>query len=465
MSVISSRALEIEAYERAAKSLLALIRGEQFASHSHEIRRQRAKAKLVRIRTMLRGLGDPQLCYPVVHVTGTSGKGSTAANVAAILTAAGYRVGLRTSPYLQVATEKLQIGSSLIDAASFDAMVRRVLGEASRVYPPDQSGLGISYAEAWAVLGYWWFALRDIDIAVVEVGAGGRFDATNVIDPIVSVITSVGLDHVVTLGPSIEDIAWHKAGVIKPGATVVLGAIPDEALSVIAREAHARGARVVRTCAVDASPRLLPMLQGAFRRRNAEVAAVVAAVLRENGFDVPDAAIFDGILSTRLPGRLEQMPSATAPTVWIDGAHNADKAASLAQEANRISSGGPLPIIVLGVLDTKDPAAVVSALRPAASAMVLTEPAVVGRRSLEADKLADVVLADGFQGELYVEPDPDSAVRRAESIAKPAGSTVLVTGSMYLAGHARRRWYRDEDIVIQRTPWPCAAGEIRLPAP
>ena len=465
MSNKNSRALEFESYERAARSLLALIRGEQFATRSHEARRRRAEAKLVRIRAMLRGLGDPQLCYPVVHVTGTSGKGSTAATVAAILTAAGYRVGLRTSPYLQVPTEKLQIGTSLIDAASFDEMVGRVLDEASRVDTPDPSGPCISYAEAWAVLGSWWFARRGIDIAVVEVGAGGRFDATNVIDPLVSVITSVGLDHVITLGPSIEDIAWHKAGVIKPGAPVVLGAIPDEALAVISYEARARGARVVRTCASDASQQSLSPLEGAFRRRNAEVAATVVDVLRENGLDVPDAAIIDGIRSTRLPGRLERMPGEPDPMVWIDGAHNADKAASLAHEASRIATGGRLPIVVLGVLNAKDPAAIVSALRPAASAMVLTEPSVVGRRSLAAGKLADVVRADGFPGSVVVEPDPDAAVRQAESIARAAGTAVLVTGSMYLAGQARRRWYRDEDIVIQRTPWPCAAGAIRLPTP
>ncbi len=161
MTVSNLRALEIEAYERATRSLFSLIRGEQYATRSKEARRQRAEAKLARIRTLLQGLGNPQRCYPVVHVTGTSGKGSTAATVASILTAAGYRVGLRTSPFLQVATEKLQIGSSLIDSTSFDEMVGRVLEEAFRVYPPDTSGPWVSYAEAWAVLSYWWFARRD----------------------------------------------------------------------------------------------------------------------------------------------------------------------------------------------------------------------------------------------------------------------------------------------------------------
>ena len=465
MTASNWRASEIEAYERASRSLLTLIRGEQFASRSGEARRRRASAKLRQIRTILHALGEPQRCYPVVYVTGTSGKGSTAAMVAAILTAAGYRVGLRTSPYLQVATEKLQIGSSLIDPTSFDEMVRRVLDEASRHYPSNQSGSRISYAEAWAVLGYWWFAQRAVDVAVVEVGSGGRFDATNVINPIVSVITSVGMDHAVTLGPSIEDIAWHKAGVIGPSAMVVLGDIPDEALTVIAREADARGARLVRTCAADTSKRSLPPLEGAFQRQNANVATGVAHVLGEHEFVIPDGAILDGLQLARLPGRLERMPGATDPGVWIDGAHNVDKAAALAREVARISIGGPPPIIVLGMLEAKDPAAIVSALHPAAMAMVLTEPSVIGKRSLAPDRLADVVLAVGFTGEIYVEPDTDAALLHAESIATQAGTAVLVTGSLYLAGQVRRRWYPDEDIVIQRTPWPCTQGGKRLPGP
>src|SRR5688572_31436876 len=132
---------------------------------------------------MLKAVGDPQRRYPIVHITGTSGKGSAASAVAAILTAAGYRVGLRTSPYLQVATEKLQLGPSLIDACSFADLVSRVLDTAARLFPPEHTEPAISYGEVWSVLGFWWFAERAVDIAVVEVGAGGRFDATNVIDP------------------------------------------------------------------------------------------------------------------------------------------------------------------------------------------------------------------------------------------------------------------------------------------
>ena len=164
---------EFESYRRAAESLDALIRGEPYASRSGASRRQRAEAKLERIRAMLRAVGDPHRRYPVVHITGTSGKGSTAAMVAAILTAAGYRVGLRTSPYLQVATEKLQIGPSLIDASSFAEMTARVLATAARLFQSELGEFPFSHAEAWSLLGYWWFAEREVDVAIVEVGAGG----------------------------------------------------------------------------------------------------------------------------------------------------------------------------------------------------------------------------------------------------------------------------------------------------
>src|SRR5215218_8267762 len=266
---------EIDSYTHAAESLLNLIRAERYASRSPASRRQRAETRLSRIRTMLEALGEPQRSYPAVHVTGTSGKGSTAAAVAAILTAAGYRVGLRTSPYLQVPTEKLQIGPSLIDACSFASLVTRVLDTAACFFPPEQTELPISYAEVWSVLGYWWFSEREIDIAVVEVGAGGRFDATNVIDPIVSVITSVGLDHLITLGPTITDIAWHKAGIIKTGSTAVVGELPAAALSVIAAEAKSASADLIQAFGSDGARSHAQAAASGFLQCNADVATEV----------------------------------------------------------------------------------------------------------------------------------------------------------------------------------------------
>ena len=414
---------------------------------------------------MLEALGEPQRSYPAVHVTGTSGKGSTAAAVAAILTAAGYRVGLRTSPYLQVPTEKLQIGPSLIDACSFASLVTRVLDTAARLFPPEQTELPISYAEVWSVLGYWWFSEREIDIAVVEVGAGGRFDATNVIDPIVSVITSVGLDHLITLGPTIADIAWHKAGIIKAGGTAVIGDLPAQAISVIAAEARTASVDLIRARDLYSSlPRVPPMASG-FRQRNGEVATAAAMVLNQRGLTIPMAAIDAGIEFRQLPGRFERMPGTVDPPIWIDGAHNEDKIAAVTSEAIHLWREGPLPVIVLGMLSGKVRQSIVAYIASAASTVVLTQPFVHGKGSLAADTLADAVVAAGFAGAIHTEPDPDAAVRFAEVIARSEGAAVLVTGSMYLAGQVRRRWIRDQDIVLQRTPWPSMTEKRRLDLP
>ena len=469
---------QFQSYERAVQSLIALIRGERYESRSAASRRRRAEAKLERIGAMLRAVGEPQHRYPVIHVTGTSGKGSTAAAVAAILTAAGYRVGLRTSPYLQVATEKLQIGPSLIDADSFAQMTARVLGAAARLFGLDRAEPPFSYAEAWSVLGYWWFAEREVDVAVVEVGAGGRFDATNVINPVVSVITSVGLDHLVTLGPEIADIAWHKAGIIKPGATAVIGDLPPEALAVIAAEAKAASVDLIRASSPDDSQTHAAPGRRGFQERNAEVATAVARVLAQRGFGISDAAIDDGMRSARLPGRLERMPGTAEPAVWIDGAHNEDKVAALTREAvSRFGEDVP-PVIVVGMLSSKDPTGVLVELGAAASSIITTEPSVIGKRSRAADTLAGAVTASGFAGAVHIEPDPDAAVRLAEDVAKQQGAVVLVTGSMYLAGQVRRRWFsgprrcpaanplavRDRGEPARSAPtvrWPCTRQSRR----
>lgn len=447
-----TESIELMNYWESANALTSLIRGERAETRTASGRRQRAVAKLTRVRTLLDALGSPHLRYPVVHVTGTSGKGSTSASIAATLTASGYRVGLRTSPYLQVAAEKLQIGQSLIDAASFSGLVREILRECARLFPTDGSGQQCGYAEVWTALSYQWFAERAVDLAVVEVGAGGRFDTTNVITPVVSVITSVGMDHIVSLGPTISDIAWHKAGIIKPGSIAVVGEVPAEAEMVIATEAGEAGAPMIRAHEFAGLEGVQPGMPGECQLANARVAAGAIAALRQQGFQVASAALPAGISRARLPGRMERMPCALSE-VWIDGAHNADKIAALARETSDWR-GMEKPIFVLGILGAKDARSIVRQLAPVASAFVATEPAVVGKRSLEAASLAKAIRECGFTGDVHVELEPEAALLRAERLALPRKAPVVVTGSMYLAGQVRRRWYADDDIILQRTPWP-----------
>jgi folylpolyglutamate synthase/dihydropteroate synthase len=152
------------------------------------------------------------------------------------------------------------------------------------------------------------------------------------------------------------------------------------------------------------------------------------------------------------------MPATDDPAVWIDGAHNEDKILALISEAGRLFSGESLPVIVLGMLRSKHPSSIIAKLGSAASSIVLTEPSVRGKESLPTHALAGAVMASGFGGAIHVEPEPHVAVRYAEAIARNDGAAVLVTGSMYLAGQARRRWFPDQDIVLQRTPWPSGAS-------
>lgn len=453
-------ASELAIYRGAETALLDLIRGGRAESRTPIERRQRAMAKLERTKRLLQTLGNPQLRYPTIHVTGTSGKGSTSMMIASILTEAGYRVGLRTSPFLQVATEKLQIDGRLIDAESFGDVTQRALSCAATTFDGVDR---IGYAEAWSALSYLWFADRAVDLAVIEVGAGGRFDSTNAIEPVVSVITSVGMDHVVSLGPTIADIAWHKAGIIKSGGSVVVGALPGEARLVVDQIARQLRARIVE--AMPPGCRKASTMRGEFQRTNAAIAQAVVGALQEQGYTISETAIRMGIEAARLPGRLEPMPVDQGTKVWIDGAHNVDKIAAVAREAKLLTPENELPVIVLGLLASKDAAPIIDALLPAASAIVTTQPTVVGKTSLPATRLAGLILERGFTGEIVSEPRPASALDYALEIAGTRRTGVLVTGSLYLAGALRRRWYGDDDIVLQRTPWPLSRSSIAYVAP
>ena len=443
MSTLSS-SRDYAEYQRGLAALNSLIRGERAGPDTPLDRRERAVRRLERTRHILEALGRPQDAYATVHVTGTSGKGSTAAAIAAILAAAGYRTGLRTSPYLQVATEKLQVSHRLIDGAAFAAGVDTVLGAAERL------GLApLVYTEAWAALSYLWFSLQQVDIAVIEVGAGGRFDTTNVITPEVSVITSVGMDHVVTLGPTLADIAWHKAGIIKRGRPVVIGDLRPEALAVIEREAGALAAPLIRASVPVTSVKT--GMTGGFQSVNGAIALGVMEALRLAGRTIPHAAEASGLAAARLPGRLERMPD-SAPGIWLDGAHNADKIQALTSSLPSLLARKP--VMVVGALGSKDIAAMAGAIATSASAVICTEPHVYGKRALPASEVADALRAAGFTGPVQIEPDPAHAVSRAEEIGRTKDEPVVVTGSLYLVGEVRRRWFPDDAIVGQRTPWP-----------
>jgi dihydrofolate synthase/folylpolyglutamate synthase len=293
--------------------------------------RARAEMRLARLRSFLAYLGNPLDRYPIVHVGGTSGKGSTSTAIAAILTAAGYRTGLHTSPYLQVATEKLSLDGRLIAGDVFADLVDELLESAERWSGGAER---LTYGELWVGLAATWFARERVDVAAIEVGAGGRFDLTNVVRPAVSAITSIGLDHTETLGPTIPEIAWHKAGIVKPGAPVVTAVTDPEAFAPIAAEAEATGSEVIRVPPFgrddvvvsddgrvhwrDGTGLTLTMsMAGRYQATNGATAVAAVRALAGRGFPVSAEALRTGLLAARVPGRFETVQA--SPLAILDG--------------------------------------------------------------------------------------------------------------------------------------------------
>lgn len=451
----------------------ALIeRGHAPAGKSPVEIRARAELRLARLRRFLDTLGNPQDTFPIVHVGGTSGKGSTSTAIAAILIAAGYRTGLHTSPYLQVASEKLQLDGRLIAPDAFAGLADDVLAAHGAWLRMGEASL--TYGEVWVAMLATYFARERVDVAVIEVGAGGRFDLTNVVRPQVSVITSVGLDHTVTLGKTIPEIAWHKAGIIKPGAMAVTAVADPAALAPIVAEAEATGAPLTRVLpgetyeVVATGPdgtvwRDLTAggrtwrhpLPGRFQAANAATALAAVRALASRGFAVSNGAVAAGFAAARIPGRCETVQ--LGPRVILDGAHNPQKIGALVADLPALvgRAVGNRLIVVLGVLEAKDASEIARLLAPYAAELILTVPEVLAKPGTPVAALAETVQAAGFAGRLAVEPDPHAAVDLA--LARAAGdpdAAVLVTGSLYLVGNVRDRWYPDDAVILQRTAWP-----------
>ena len=394
--------------------------------------RQRAEVRLDRLREMVTALGDPLSATPIVHVAGTSGKGSTATAIASILTAAGYRTGLHTSPYLQVATEKLQIDHELIDGDVFATLVDSTLDRLER------AGFQPSYGQLWMAMVLAWFEQETVDVAVIEVGAGGRFDLSNVVHPLVSVITEIGFDHMDTLGSTIEEIAWHKAGIIEPFVPIVAAVSDRTALGVIAGAASEQGADLHR---------IIPT-PGEFRRTNEATARLAVELL---DFDIEPDDVEDGLSHDRLPGRTELVQH--DPPVILDGAHNPQKIEALATWYTR-EHPHTQPVIVAGFLEAKDARAMLHTLSNLASTLILTEPVIEDKNPALASHLAGIATELDFADRFTSSPMPTPRWRSAVELARRTSQPLLVTGSLYLVGNIRGRWYPDDAVVLQRTPWP-----------
>jgi dihydrofolate synthase / folylpolyglutamate synthase len=443
---------DLGAYQRYLQGLeqtFLLIDRSDYRSANREEARERARFRQGRLISLLEAFGSPHRTLPIVHVAGTSGKGSTATGIASMLQAAGFRVGVHVSPYLQSATEKLQIGEALISGAEFADLVNAVLEVAASL--PIFETTPITYGEAWVAMTLVWFDRQQVDLVVLETGAGGRFDLTNVVTPVVSVITSIGLDHLETLGPTIEDIAWHKAGIIKVGAPVVTGVDDSAALAVIEREAVSLDVSLIHATAGEERPAVERSV--AFQRQNDRVAIETVRQLAPLGFAVPAEAIEMGLEASRIPGRVELVQR--DPVVLLDGAHNPQKMEALVRGFSSVAPVAPggRRIAVFGALEAKSHRDMLDALLPHVNEVVFTAPQVYGKTPADPEVLLREAVDLGFAGAARIESDPLAAVDEARSRAS-SGDAIVVTGSMYLVGNARERWFTTRDIVVCRTPWP-----------
>lgn len=462
-----SAATALSKYTWASRYINGLIQGPPSPKpgSSQEEIRARAVSRIERLRSFLEFIGNPQQNFHSIHVGGTSGKGSTSALIAGILRSAGYHTGLHVSPYLQAETEKLQLDGRLMSGDSFAEYVAELDREVNRWV--SQGGAPLTYGEFWVALTFLSFARERLDWAVIEVGAGGRFDLTNVLLPDVSVITSIGLDHVRTLGGTIPEIAWHKAGIIKPGRPAVTTVKKPDALEVIKREARATGSRLVvmaegrdfdvvssgadGTTVIDhaSGQTFKTTLPGHFQGSNVAAAmAAVRAIEHASPDDISDSVIARGIAEMRFPGRMEIVQR--DPLVVLDGAHNPQKMRSFVDAA--LELGTPARrIVVLGSLDAHDFLTGARIVSPIADEVIVTAPSAIERASAPTDQIASIVRRKGKPVEVI--PEPRQAVRVALERAS-ASDHILVTGSLYLVGAVRELWYDHDSIVIEGTCWP-----------
>ncbi|MEO1590034.1 MAG: folylpolyglutamate synthase/dihydrofolate synthase family protein [Cyanobacteria bacterium J06632_22] len=389
---------------------------------------------LERMTALLAGLGNPHQRVPVVHVAGTNGKGSVCAYLSAVLTAAGYRVGRYTSPHLVRWTERICLNERPIAAVALRSHLQRVHGIAQTLDPiPTQF-------EVFTAAAFSYFADQAVDVAVLEVGLGGRLDATNVCrDPLVSVIVSIGRDHWQRLGPTLADIAAEKAGILKVGRPAVVGPLPAPADAVVRGKVEALNCPttwVVPAVQVDdelvyGSVQYPQVLLGAHQRVNSAVAIATLLSLQQQGWSIPAAAIRQGMAQVRWPGRL-QWVTWQHHRLLIDGAHNAPSAQALRDFVD-VELMGPTRSSVawiMGMLSTKDHDAIFRALlRPGDTLSLVPVP---GHGTASPQELAE--LAQKLCPQLAAVTVHDALIGGLAQATTTDGIPILC-GSLYLLGH------------------------------
>ncbi|MEW6660734.1 MAG: folylpolyglutamate synthase/dihydrofolate synthase family protein [Thermodesulfobacteriota bacterium] len=388
---------------------------------------------------LLERLGLPYHQGQYLHIAGTNGKGSVAAMLSAVLTRAGYPVGMYTSPHLVHFQERYRLGDREISGARLLDLINRVREAVEDAEPP-------TFFEFATAMAFLYFFQEKAHPVILETGMGGRLDATNIVEPLVAVITNISLDHQEHLGEGLKSIAGEKAGVIKPGAPLVTGAWQKGVLDLFGRRCRelqapiyvrgrdfrARGrlrGRFDYRGLFGEMPNLSLNLVGRHQYGNAALALAVIELLKKAGLGIEEAAIREGLLETRWPGRLERVPQ--DPRVLLDGAHNPAAARILAQTLKQSPGNGRL-ILVLGIMADKDMDSILARLLPLAQTVVFTRPQYF--RAADPGDLA--ARARSYNLEIIKAPQVAGAIRRAQDLAGPQ-DRIVVSGSLYTVGEAK----------------------------
>ncbi len=400
---------------------------------------------LDRIRELLRRLGDPQKELKFIHAAGTNGKGSVCACLASVLEAAGYRVGLNTSPHLERFHERIRVNGQEISDEALGAVTERVRSAAGamRVHPTE--------FELITAAAFLHFLEQRCDIVVLETGLGGELDASNVIEtPELAILTAMGMDHAAILGPTLRDVAAAKAGIIKTGGTVVSRGGCPEADEVFRRTCRERGAFLTETdlsrlrvrrldlegAVFDFAPweNLTIPLAGAYQAENAALALTALEALRGRGWSIPEEALRRGLAAVRWPGRFEIL--GRAPAVLLDGAHNAHGMRAAVESLRTLFPGKRLTFL-LGILADKDAGEMLDLLAPLAERAFVLRPD--SPRAMDPAALCALLAARGVEARPCA--SAEAGLEAALAAAERDGA-VCALGSLYLCGEVRSAWLK-----------------------
>jgi dihydrofolate synthase/folylpolyglutamate synthase len=444
-------------YDSSVRYLLSL--GRELAAPTQAAA---AKFDLENITVLAERLGQPQRAYPSAHIAGTNGKGSTAAFLESILRHAGFRTGLNTSPHLEKINERIRVNGDEISDQAFAEVLTRIQLLIEELLAAGKLRAHPTYFECVTAMAFEHFARERVEFAVFEVGLGGRLDATNILAPVVTIITRIDFDHENFLGHSLKEIATEKAGILKPGVPAVIAEQHPEAREVILarakelacpviepqifrvdRESMHDGSVRARIIEVDSGKtfEIAPSLPGRFQFQNALNALAAARLLHNRGFRIPDEDITQGIANTVWPGRLEKLQS--HPDVYLDGAHNPGAARELAHFLEVNFSGRKIFLLYAALRD-KAVDEVAGLLFPHATEVIVTAPNT--SRAISAAQLAEVV---GHHAAHYtVIADAERAFEEVLAQAAPEDA-IFITGSLYLVGQLRQYWKQRAQVATR----------------